>query len=102
MRLRPLIAAILGALLSATTVQAASLFASPRQMDGFKTCADVAKAESEAQLVVYSTDPEDGSERVLARFRKMFPKISTSVYAAAGRRVVRAYFRGASGEILSG
>ena len=66
MRLRPLIAAILGALLSATTVQAASLCASPRQMDGFKTCADVAKAETEAQLVVYSTDPEDGSERVLA------------------------------------
>ena len=30
----------------------------PRQMDGFKTCADVAKAEQEGALVVYSTDPE--------------------------------------------
>jgi len=50
----------------------------PRQMDGFKTCADVAKAEQEGSVVVYSTDPEDGSERELALFRRQFPKISTS------------------------
>jgi len=30
---------------------------SPQQMDGFKTCADVAKAEQEGALVVYATDP---------------------------------------------
>ena len=32
-------------------------------MDGFKTCADVAKAEQEGALVVYSTDPEAAAEK---------------------------------------
>lgn len=48
---------------------------SPRQMEGFKTCADVAKAESEGTLVVYSTDPEAAAEQELARFHALFPKI---------------------------
>ena len=78
MRLRSLVASMLGAMLLTGTAHAVELCAAPHQMDGFKTCADVAKAEAEGQLVVYSTDPEDGSERVLTRFRKMFPKISTS------------------------
>ena len=44
-------------------------------MDGFKTCADVAKAEQEGALVVYSTDPEAPAEKELAKFRAVFPKI---------------------------
>lgn len=51
---------------------------SPRQMDGFKTCADVAKAEQESQLVVYSTDPEAAAETLLAKFRAAFPNIRTN------------------------
>ncbi len=72
------VAALLGAMLFASETRAADLCANPRQMDGFKTCADIAKAEAEGALVVYSTDPEDGSEKVLARFRKMFPAIKTT------------------------
>lgn len=77
MRLAMIIASALGLLASASVAQA-QLCAQPRQMDGFRTCADVAKAEAEGQLVVYSTDPEAGSEAELARFKKLFPKISTS------------------------
>ena len=71
------IAAMCGALLFTTGAWAADLCANPRQTDGFKTCADVAKAEAEGQVAIYSTDPEDGSEKVLARFHKMVPKIFT-------------------------
>jgi iron(III) transport system substrate-binding protein len=39
---------------------AARLCEKPRQMDGFKTCADVDKAEAEGAFVLYSTDPEAG------------------------------------------
>jgi iron(III) transport system substrate-binding protein len=67
----------LGAALTAAPALAASC-PEPRQMDGFKTCADVQKAEQEGSVVVYSTDPEDGAERELALFHKMFPKISTA------------------------
>lgn len=58
--------------------QAAEACAHPQQMDGFKTCADVAKSEQEGALVVYSTDPEDGTAKMLAEFHKMFPKIKTN------------------------
>ncbi|MGA8196906.1 MAG: hypothetical protein WB902_26495, partial [Acetobacteraceae bacterium] len=50
----------------------------PRQMDGFKTCADVSKAEQEGALVVYSTDPEAAAEAELAKFHAVFPKIKIS------------------------
>jgi iron(III) transport system substrate-binding protein len=72
------VAMTLGLSLFAATQATAASCPNPRQMDGFKTCADVAKAEQEGMLVVYSTDPEPGSEAQLARFKKMFPKISTS------------------------
>jgi iron(III) transport system substrate-binding protein len=79
MRIHSLVGTTMGVMLLATAASAQStLCPDPRQMDGFKTCADVAKAEQEAQLVVYSTDPEPGSEAELARFKKLFPKISTS------------------------
>ncbi len=50
----------------------------PRQMDGFKTCADVAEAEREGALVFYSTDPETAGEALLKAFHAAFPKISTT------------------------
>ena len=31
---------------------------SPREVAGFRTCADVAKAEQEGKLVIYSTDSQ--------------------------------------------
>ena len=34
------------------------LCANPTQLQGFKTCADVAKAEAEGEVVIYSTNPE--------------------------------------------
>ena len=56
----------------------------PRQMDGFKTYADVAKAEQEGALVVYATDPEAASEAVLAKFHAAFPKIKTTYMRLQG------------------
>src|SRR5262252_2830414 len=50
----------------------------PRPMQGFKTCADVEKAEAEAAFTLYSTDPEAGQVKLLASFNKLFPKIKTS------------------------
>src|SRR3954471_7490245 len=50
----------------------------PTQLEGFKTCADVAKAEEEGEVVIYSTNPEAGEAKVLAVFKKMFPKIKTN------------------------
>ena len=47
----------------------------PKQMQGFKTCADVAKAEQEGEVVIYATNPEQAELKVLARFSEMFPKI---------------------------
>jgi iron(III) transport system substrate-binding protein len=56
----------------------AKLCASPQQMEGFKTCADLAKAKAEGAFVLYSTDPEAGQVKLLAAFNKMFPDIKTS------------------------
>src|SRR5215475_15893498 len=49
--------------------------AQPREVQGFETCADVAKAEAEGEVVVYATNPEAAELRVLAEFNKLFPKI---------------------------
>jgi iron(III) transport system substrate-binding protein len=56
----------------------AKLCDKPQQMEGFKTCADVAKAEAEGNFVLYSTDPEQGQAKLLASFNKVFPKIKTN------------------------
>ena len=56
----------------------AKLCANPKRMEGFKTCADVARAEAEGAFTLYSTDPEAGQVKLLAAFNKMFPKIKTS------------------------
>ena len=52
--------------------------ANPRQMDGFKTCADVGKAEQEGGLVLYSPDPEENSAKLMEAFHQVFPKIATN------------------------
>ena len=36
----------------------------PRQMEGFKTCANVEKAEAEGAFTLYSTDPEQGQVKL--------------------------------------
>ena len=56
----------------------AKLCDKPQQMEGFKSCADVAKAEAEGKFVLYSTDPEQGQAKLLASFNKAFPKIKTN------------------------
>ena len=63
---------------NAQSAGGAKLCDKPRQMEGFKTCADVAKAEAEGAFTLYSTDPEAGQVKLLAAFNKMFPKIKTS------------------------
>ena len=71
-----------GAAFLATSLLTGSALAAscptPRQMDGFKTCADVAKAEAEGALVVYSPDPETNQAALLAAFHAVFPKIKTN------------------------
>jgi iron(III) transport system substrate-binding protein len=55
-----------------------ALCANPQQVQGFKTCADVAKAESEGEVVVYGPDPEAAMQKLLAAFHNAFPKIKTN------------------------
>lgn len=50
----------------------------PKQMNGFKTCADIAKAETEGAFTLYSTDPEKGQVALLKGFTDQFPKIKTA------------------------
>jgi iron(III) transport system substrate-binding protein len=52
--------------------------AKPTEVQGFKTCADVAKAEQEGAVVIYSPDPEVNTGQLLDRFHQAFPKIATS------------------------
>jgi iron(III) transport system substrate-binding protein len=51
---------------------------SPNTAHGFATCADIAKAEQEGALVLYSPAPEPGTVKLLEEFNKLFPKIKTS------------------------
>src|SRR3977135_433663 len=55
-----------------------ALCPNPTQLEGVTTCADVATAEEEGEVVIYSTNPEAGEAKVLAVFKKMFPKIKTN------------------------
>ena len=72
------LAALLGAVFICGTASAAEegLCPSPKQMQGFKTCADIEKAEQEGEVVIYATSPEQVELKVLARFHDMFPKIA--------------------------
>src|SRR5438552_9732985 len=62
----------------ASAENGARLCDKPRQMEGFKTCANVEKAKAEGAFTLYSTDPEQGQVKLLAAFNKTFPEIKTS------------------------
>jgi iron(III) transport system substrate-binding protein len=66
------------ALAAPALADSAAPCAAPTEVQGFKTCADVAKAEAEGEVVVYATNPEAAELRVLAEFNKLFPKIKTN------------------------
>ena len=68
----------LAALALALPAWTASACEKPRQMDGFKTCADVEKAFQEGSLVHYAPDTESAQAQYLAEFRKTFPQIKTN------------------------
>jgi len=73
-----MLCAIAGAAFAPAGAQNAKLCDKPRQMEGFKTCADIDKAKTEGAFVLYSTDPEQGQVKLLASFNKVFPEIKTS------------------------
>ena len=58
----------LGAVMAAGPVLAmeGDLCPDPKEVQGFKTCADVAKAQAEGEVVVYATNPEAAELQVLA------------------------------------
>ena len=64
------------AVLLGQTAWAADACEHPRQMQGFKTCANVEAAEKEGSVVLYTTDPEANVAVYFAEFRKLFPKIN--------------------------
>ena len=63
---------------SSAWAQNAKLCDNPKQMEGFKTCANIDKAKAEGAFTLYSTDPEQGQVKLLAAFNKVFPEIKTS------------------------
>jgi iron(III) transport system substrate-binding protein len=65
---------------SSTAFAQAKLCDKPRQLEGFKTCADVEKAEAEGAIVLYSTDPEAGQAKLVGAFMKAFPKIQAKFF----------------------
>ena len=78
-------AALLAAAGGSAAYAQAKVCDNPRQMQGFKTCANVEKAEAEGTLVQYSTEPEKGQVALLKAFSDMFPKIKpTYVRLQAG------------------
>jgi iron(III) transport system substrate-binding protein len=54
------------------------LCANPKQIQGFKTCADVEKAKQEGEVVIYSPDVEQGTAKLLQAFQELFPQIKTN------------------------
>ena len=72
------VATLLGAALFAAPAALAAACEHPRQMEGFKTCANVEEAEKEGSLVIYSPDPETNQAALTAAFNKAFPKIKTT------------------------
>ncbi len=75
--LKTLAAAALAAILPAAASFAAACD-KPRQMEGFKTCANVEQAEKEGGLVIYSPDPEGNQAALVKAFMVAFPKIQTT------------------------
>lgn len=52
----------------------------PTEVQGFKTCADVAKAKQEGAVVYYSPDVEPNMVAYLKAFNDLFPEIKTDKY----------------------
>jgi iron(III) transport system substrate-binding protein len=79
MRRLALLAAVVTAIASwPALAEEGDLCPNPKQMDAFKTCADIAKAEEEGEIVVYATNPEAAELKVLNAFHTEFPKIKTN------------------------
>jgi iron(III) transport system substrate-binding protein len=72
------VVAWMGGVPAAGAGTAAGLCANPQKMQGFSTCADVAAAEREGALVVYTPDVEQGTSKMLEAFQALFPKIKTN------------------------
>lgn len=69
---------LLAVLFACAAVMSAKACPNPTQMQGFQTCANVAKAEQEGAVVIYSPDPEANTGQLLEWFHQAFPKIATS------------------------
>jgi iron(III) transport system substrate-binding protein len=87
MRLKNTILTMIISLLSAVAMARAGETAaiqpscpSPKEVQGFLTCADVAKAEEEGAVVFYSPDVERQLVTILEKFNALFPKIKTNQY----------------------
>src|SRR5437763_15234294 len=79
--MKALLAVIVALAMTAPALAAAEeedACAKPTKIQGFETCADIAKAEAEGEVVVYATNPEAAELRVLADFTKLFPKIQAN------------------------
>jgi iron(III) transport system substrate-binding protein len=63
---------------AAGAATAGDLCANPQKIQGFTTCADVAAAEKEGAVVIYSPDVEQGTAKMLEAFHALFPKINTN------------------------
>ena len=74
---KTLAAAALAALLPVGPTWAAACD-NPRQMEGFRTCANVEQAEKEGVLILYSPDPEANQTALLKSFMAAFPKIKAT------------------------
>jgi iron(III) transport system substrate-binding protein len=57
---------------------AGGLCANPQKVQGFTTCADIAAAEREGEVIIYSPDVEQGTAKMLEAFHALFPKIRTN------------------------
>lgn len=77
-RLATVTVAMVAVLWTGGAVAQDKVCANPKQMSGFKTCADIGKAEAEGGFTLYSTDPEKGQVALLKGFNEQFPKIKTS------------------------
>lgn len=70
--------ALAAACVVAAPAWAAGLCEHPRQMDGFRTCANVEQAIAEGAVVHYSPDPESEMATYMEAFHKAFPQIQTT------------------------
>jgi iron(III) transport system substrate-binding protein len=72
------IAALAAMVVGAGSACAAGPCEHPRQMDGFRTCANVEQAFAEGAVVHYSPDPESEMSTYMGAFHKAFPQIQTT------------------------